>query len=47
MGRKRKYFTDEEKRIARNKAFMRYYEKNRNEIKQKNLKRYHENKINV
>ena len=45
MGRNKKYFTVEEKRDAKNKTFMRYYERNKEQIKIKNLKRYHE-KIN-
>jgi len=46
MGRKRKYFTNEEKRIARNKAYMRYYEKNKIRIRKEKLKTYYE-KINI
>ena len=42
MGRKRKYFTEEEKRMANNKKAMKYYLLNREHIKKKNLKRYHE-----
>jgi hypothetical protein len=45
MGRKRKYFTEEEKIQANRDNVMRFYEKNKEEIKKKNLKRYHE-KIN-
>ena len=45
MGRKRKYNTEEESRIANRDKSMRHYWKNREKIKKKNLKRYHE-KIN-
>lgn len=45
MGRKRKYFTAEEKRQANRDKFMRFYEQNKEEIKRKNLKRYHDRKI--
>lgn len=41
MGRKRKYFTPEEKRRADCNKSMKYYEKNKNKIKRKNLKRYY------
>ena len=47
MGRKRKHLTEEEKRLARNAAFMRHYERNKDQIKTKNLKRYYENKLNI
>lgn len=41
MGRMRKYTSDDEIKIARRKAAMRYYEKNRKSIQQKNLQRYY------
>jgi hypothetical protein len=44
MGRKLKYKTEEEKRQANRDKFMRHYWKNQEKIKEKNLKRYHENK---
>jgi hypothetical protein len=44
MGRKRKYTTDEEKLVARRERQMRYYWKNQDEIKKKNLERYYGNK---
>jgi hypothetical protein len=44
MGRKLKYKTQEEKRLANNTKRMRYYEKNKETEKRKNLKRYYENK---
>jgi hypothetical protein len=44
MGRKKKYLTEEEKRIARNKRAMRYYIRNKHEIKKKNLNRYYRSK---
>ena len=44
MGRKKKYNTCEEKRIAVNENAMRYYLKNREKIKEKNRKRYHDAK---
>ena len=45
MGRKTKYFTDDEKQNANRKKSMRYYWKNSEKIKKKNLERYH-GKIN-
>lgn len=39
MGRKRKYFTEEEKRVAANEKSMRYYWKNIDKIQKKNLKK--------
>ena len=42
MGRKRKYITKEEQLIARHDRQMRYYWRNREEIKKKNMKRYYE-----
>lgn len=47
MGRKRKYFTSDELRVAKNKQRMKYYEKHKDEEKQKSLKRYYENKWNI
>ena len=44
MGRKKKYKTLEEKLVAGQEKAMRYYLKNKEEIKKKNLRRYHENK---
>jgi hypothetical protein len=46
MGRKRKYFTEEEKRIAKNESYMRFYEKNKERIRKEKLKRYYETKRN-
>lgn len=46
MGRKRIYQTEEEKRIARNKTYMRFYEKNKKRIKKEKLERYYAKKIN-
>ena len=42
MGRNRKYFTDDEKTQANRNAVMRYYERNKEAVKKKNLKRYYE-----
>ena len=42
MGRKTKYVTKEEQLCARRERQMRFYWKNRNIIKQKNLRRYYE-----
>jgi hypothetical protein len=42
MGRNRKYFTDEEKTQANRNAVMRYYERNKDAVKKKNLERYYE-----
>lgn len=44
MGRKCKYFNEEEKRIANNEKAMQYYLRNREKIKKKNLKRYYDKK---
>ncbi len=44
MGRKRIYHTDEEKRNAVNEKSMRYYLKNKEQIKEKNRNRYHDAK---
>jgi len=44
MGRKKKYTTDEEIRIARNKRRMKYYNKNKKIEKKKALERYYERK---
>jgi hypothetical protein len=42
MGRKIKYKTEEEQLIARRERQMRYYWRNQETIKKKNLKRYYE-----
>jgi len=44
MGRKQKYFTKEEKVQANRDNVMRFYEKNKEEIKKRNLKRYYAKK---
>lgn len=44
MGRKQKYFTEEERRQANRDKFMRFYEKNKKQIQKKNLNRYYEKK---
>lgn len=41
MGRKLKYKTKEEKIQANRDAFMRFYERNKEEIKKRNLERYY------
>lgn len=46
MGRKRKYFTDEELKQSNRDKFMRFYIKNKEKIKKKNLERYYEKKNN-
>ena len=46
MGRKLKYKTNEEKLNARKERQMRYYWKNQEKIKKKNLDRYYGSKIN-
>ena len=46
MGRKKKYFTIEEQKQANREKFMRFYERNKEKIKAKNLKRYYAKKIN-
>ena len=47
MGRKRKYITEEEIRIARNKRRMKYYRLHKTEEQEKALARYYENKRNL
>jgi hypothetical protein len=42
MGRKQKYFTKDEKTQANRDAVMKHYEKNKEKIKRRNLKRYYE-----
>jgi hypothetical protein len=42
MGRKQKYKTEEEKLQARKDRQMRYYFRNQEIVKKKNLERYHE-----
>lgn len=44
MGRKKLHKTEEAIRIANNEKAMRYYLKNKEKIKQKNLDRYYKNK---
>lgn len=44
MGRKQKYKTEDERIQANRDYFMKYYWKNQEKIKEKNLKRYHDNK---
>ena len=46
MGRKTKYVTEEEQLCARRERQMRYYWKNRDIIKRKNLKRYYAKQTN-
>jgi hypothetical protein len=46
MGRKRKYTTKEEIRIAKNESYMRFYERNKERIKKEKLRRYYEIKRN-
>lgn len=43
-GRKKKYFTEEEIRIANNLKAEKYYSKNKERVKEKNKKRYHDKK---
>ena len=42
MGRMRIYQTEEEKRIAKNKTYMRFYERNKKRLRKEKLKRYYE-----
>tara|TARA_Y100000004_G_scaffold115949_1_gene130247 strand:+ start:878 stop:1066 length:189 start_codon:yes stop_codon:yes gene_type:complete len=46
MGRKRKYFTEKEKREAQRKWQMEHYKRNSDEIKAKARQRYREKKRN-
>lgn len=45
MGRKRKYFTKEEIRLAQNEYVMQYYWRNVELIRKKNLERYYRKKM--
>jgi len=45
MGRKKKYNTIEEKRIANNIARKLYYHKNKNTINKKRMEKYYEERI--
>lgn len=47
MGRKLKYQTEEERRLARNKLRMKYYHRNCKNERKKALERYYENKRNI
>lgn len=44
MGRKKKYKTKEEQLEAQRRWMMEYYERNKEKLKQINLKRYHDGK---
>lgn len=44
MGRKKKYQTEEERLNSQRRWSMEYYERNKELIRKKNKKRYHENK---
>jgi len=46
MGRHKKYNTEEEKRQANCKKSMRYYRRNKKQIRKKNLKNYYEKSNN-
>lgn len=46
MGRKKKYVTDEQIRLARNERRMRHYLKNKDKEQKKSLERYYEQKQN-
>lgn len=47
MGRHKKYNTNEELNKSICEKSMKYYWKNQEKIKKKNLKRYYENKRNI
>jgi hypothetical protein len=44
MGRKKKYSTSEEIRIAKRKQWMKYYLKNKESINVRRMKKYYEQK---
>lgn len=44
MGRNIKYKTEEEKKQAHNESAMKHYRKNKENIKKRNLQKYHDNK---
>jgi len=44
MGRKQQYITDSDKLQARRERQMRYYERNKEEIRKRNLKSYYTKK---
>lgn len=46
MGRKKKYITEDEKKISNREKYMRFYWKNKDKIKKINLQRYYAKKIN-
>lgn len=45
MGRKKKYNTEEEKRVAKNEAWMRYYERNKEKRRKQARDRYWKKKM--
>ena len=47
MGRKQKYFTEEEKKQANRDKYMRFYWRNVKKIRKEKLNRYYENKRNL
>lgn len=44
MGRKRKYFTEEEKKKAQRKWCKEHYKRNKDKINKKTMKKYYETK---
>lgn len=47
MGRRKKYVTEEQRREANNRKAMKYYLENVEEVRAKNLRKYHEEKVKM
>lgn len=47
MGRKRKYFSEEQIKNANRKKAEKYYKDNINIIREKNLKKYYDSKLQI
>jgi hypothetical protein len=45
MGRQRKYHSELEKKIAKKKQWMEYYERNKTEINKKRMNKYYDRKL--
>lgn len=44
MGRNKKYYDDIEKKIAKKRQWVEYYERNRDKINKKRMDKYYDNK---
>tara|TARA_B110000285_G_C14584048_1_gene363453 strand:- start:23 stop:160 length:138 start_codon:yes stop_codon:yes gene_type:complete len=45
MGRAKKYHSEEEKKIAKKKQWMEYYERNKDKINKKRMDMYYDRKL--